>query len=80
MTRVKQTIIVEKNARIDTREEAVQIAKKYADRIYTSRETDSSFRFRQISPTKVDPDTYKTFHPKPGVAIVTAELKKGKKK
>lgn len=49
MAGVKQTILVSKAA-APTREEAERIARRHADRIYTSRETANFWRFRQRPP------------------------------
>lgn len=51
---IKQSIIVKKtHPDVDNRKDAEKIARRYADRIYTSRETGSSYRFRQIDPSKL---------------------------
>ena len=54
---------------------AERVARRHVDRIYSSRETDTSFRFRQIDPVKVKRDTYKTVQHGPHVSVVWAELK-----
>jgi len=70
---VKQSIIVSKGA-ADTREAAKKIAGKYADRLYTSRETGSSFRFRQRPPSDFVPGSFRTMK-KGKVSIVMGKLK-----
>jgi hypothetical protein len=44
---VLQSVIVKKSKKIGSVAKAMRIAREYADRIYTTRETASSFRFRQ---------------------------------
>ena len=80
MARAKQTIIVSKTV-APTKEKARAIAKRYADRIYTARETSTSFRFRQRPPSDFVAGSYKTSKPRKGVAVVYGELKgkRGKK-
>jgi len=73
----KQTVIIDKSL-VKDRAHAQTLAKPFADRIYTSRETGSSFRFRQLPPGKFVPGTFKTFKPKEGIAIVYGQLKKEK--
>jgi len=47
----KQSVIVRKtHPKAKTRVGATRVARRYADRIYTSRETRSSWRFRQRPP------------------------------
>lgn len=73
----KQTVIINKSMSKD-RIGAKSLAKPFADRLYTSRETGSSYRFRQLPPDKFIPGTFKTFKPKEGIAIVYGQLKKEK--
>lgn len=71
----KQTIIVQKTHAKD-RDEASGIAKGFADRLYTSRETATSFRFRQKPPSKFVWGSYRTKSiPGKGVSIVYGRLK-----
>lgn len=49
MARAKQTILVAKAA-APTRKAAERMARRHADRIYTSRETKTFWRFRQRPP------------------------------
>lgn len=49
---VTQSIIVKKSNKIKTVKQAEKIAKEHGN-ITTSRETENSFRFRQISPEKI---------------------------
>ena len=65
---VLQTIIISKDI-ASSREAAARIAKKYGN-ITTSRETDSSYRFRQTSPENIKKGSYKTFSPEKGVSLV----------
>lgn len=74
----KQTVIISKNIAND-REAAKAIAKQFADRLYTARETGQSYRFRQKPPEYFDPKSYKTFKPREGVAIVYGRLLGSKK-
>lgn len=71
MSRKKQTIIIHKSI-AKTRMEAEKIARRYADRIYTSRETKNTYRFRQIPPGLCRGE-YKTQIIEKGVAIVWCE-------
>lgn len=49
MARAKQTVLVSKAA-APTRAAAERIARRHADRVYTSRETENFWRFRQRPP------------------------------
>jgi len=71
----KQTVIIDKSLTKD-REEAKSLARPFTDKMYTSRETGSSFRFRQRPPSKFVPGSFRTKQVKPGVSIVYGELKK----
>lgn len=74
-----QTIIVSKNI-APTREEAKAIAAPYARRIYTSRETKNSWRFRQRPPDDFKKGTFKSF-PLPhdsGIVLVYGALIRSK--
>jgi hypothetical protein len=73
-TMAKQTVIVSKQLAAD-RQKAKGLAKMWADRLYTSRETGPSYRFRQIPPDKFVPGTFRTFKPKEGISIVYGQLK-----
>lgn len=82
----KQTIVV-KEAVARTREAAKKIARKFADRLYTSRfdEARKEWRFRQRPPSCFVQNTYgqKCIRQKgveKGVCIVYATLKKGAKR
>ena len=70
----KQTVIINKRIASD-RESAKAIARGFADRLYTARETGQSYRFRQLNPNKFDPKSYKTFKPQEGVSVVYGKLK-----
>ena len=70
-----QTIIVSK-AVAPTREAAKTLARKHARRIYTSRETKTSWRFRQRPPEDFDVRSFRTFKiPGEGVSLVYGDLK-----
>ncbi|MBU1307874.1 MAG: hypothetical protein KKF33_20410, partial [Alphaproteobacteria bacterium] len=71
----KQSIIVKKKKGM-TRKDAEKIARKYADRIYTARETSTSFRFRQRPPSDFKQGSFRTKNINSQVSIVYGELKK----
>jgi hypothetical protein len=60
MRGAKQTIIVPKSL-ASTRKEAERLARRYADRLYTVRETKDSWRFRQRPPDCFVPGSFRTF-------------------
>lgn len=71
-----QTVIVSKDV-AKTRAKATKVARKFANRIYTSRETKNSWRFRQRPPKDFDQKSFRTF-PVPGekgVSLVYGTLK-----
>lgn len=71
-----QSVIVKKShPRARGRASAAHVARKFADRIYTSRETGTSWRFRQRPPDCFS--SMKTVCPKPDVCLVTGRLKRG---
>lgn len=72
-----QTVIVSK-AVAKTRQKAEQLARSHADRIYTSRETSSSWRFRQRPPSDFKKGSFRTFHVPnaPGVTLIYGDLKR----
>lgn len=70
----KQTIIVPRELAAD-RKSAEAIARQHADRIYTSRETESSFRFRQRHPDRFDSSTFRYWKHPSGVGIIFGKLK-----
>lgn len=72
MTVATQSVIVKKS-RAKTRKAAAKVARKYADRIYTSRETETSFRFRQRPPSCFL--TIKTKCLDNGICLVVGKLK-----
>jgi ATP-dependent DNA ligase len=72
---VKQTVIVNKSIATN-REQAQAIAKQFADRLYTSRETGQSYRFRQKPPEVFKDGSFRTSKVAPGVSIVYGKLKK----
>lgn len=83
--RTKQTVIVRKSA-APTRKAAEKLARRHADRIYTARETEKSWRFRQRPPDcfvrRKRGLSFRTFcvPPDRSVCIVYGELKKGAEK
>lgn len=80
MARRKQTVIVKKSM-AKTRSAASKVAKKYGDRIYTSRETKGVWRFRQRPPECFVQGTLRTWcKPGNGVCIVYGKLKQGAEK
>lgn len=74
-----QTVIVSKGIAA-TRAQATKVARPHANRIYTSRETQASWRFRQRPPTDFVKGTFRTFKipEEPGVSLVYGELKTDK--
>lgn len=72
-----QTVIVSKS-RTKSRSKAEKIARKHASRMYTSRETKSSFRFRQRPPKDFVEGSFRTFQvpDEEGVSLVYGDLKK----
>lgn len=71
-----QTVIVSKEV-AKTRAKATKVARKFANRIYTSRETKTSWRFRQRPPSDFRKKTFRTF-PVPGekgISLVYGQLK-----
>jgi GNAT superfamily N-acetyltransferase len=69
-----QTVIVEKSV-APTRAKATEIARGYANRIYTSRETAKSWRFRQRPPKDFVPRSFRTRKiPRAGVSLVYGQL------
>ncbi len=79
MPKVKQTIIVNKEV-ASTRKKALRMIKPFADRIYTSRETSQSFRFRQRPPKDFYPESFVTVHIAPGISVVLGDLRRKKRK
>jgi hypothetical protein len=74
--RKKQTVIVRKSA-AGSRSAAEMVARRHADRIYTSRETSSGYRFRQRPPSCFTTGSLRTFCVPGGeVCIVYGTLKK----
>ena len=73
----KQSIIVNKShPDVHSRGDAVRIAKKYVDRLYTVRETKDSFRFRQFPPSECDQGSYSTDKVNEWVSIVYCNKKR----
>lgn len=76
-----QTVIVSKDV-ARKREEATEVAREFANRIYTSRQTKDSWRFRQRPPSDFKKGTFRTFSVpgKKGISLVYGELKAAKKR
>ena len=72
--RIKQSILVSKKI-AKSREEAKRIARKYADRIYTIRETENYYRIRQRPPEDFK-GGYRTQKVANGIYIVWGNFKK----
>lgn len=74
-----QTIIVSKKL-AKTRERAERLARPYARRIYTSRETNTSWRFRQRPPSDFSKKSFKSFPlpNEPGIVLVYGKLKRNR--
>lgn len=74
--KAKQSVIIKKtHPQADTRADAKRIAKRYADRLYTSRETASSWRFRQRPPSDFKKGSFRTERIGKHVSIVYGKLK-----
>lgn len=74
-----QTIIVSKEI-ASTRNRAEKLARPYANRIYTSRETKGSYRFRQRPPSDFKSKSFRSFPlpQEPGIVLVYGDLKRNK--
>lgn len=71
-----QSVIVDKSVAKD-RKTAKRIASEFANRIYTSRETSDSFRFRQRPPEDFKKGSFRTKKiPEAGVSLVYGKLRK----
>lgn len=72
-----QTVIVSKTV-AKTRVKAERLARPHANRIYTSRETSHSWRFRQRPPSDFKKGSFRTFHLPgfPGITLVYGDLKR----
>ena len=71
-----QTVIVSKDV-ARTRAKATKVARRFANRIYTSRETKTSWRFRQRPPKDFVQKSFRTF-PVPGekgISLVYGQLR-----
>ena len=74
--RAKQSVIVKKShPSVDNRSDAKRVARKYADRIYTARETSTSFRFRQKPPSDFQKGSFRTQKVNKNVSIIWGKLK-----
>lgn len=74
-----QTVIVSKKT-AKTRARAEDVARMYANRIYTSRETTTSWRFRQRPPEDFRKNSFRTKKLEGGVSLVYGTLKPSAKK
>ena len=76
----KQSIIIDKEHEPD-RDKAKELARKFADKIYTSRGTKSQWRFRQRPPGLFVEGSFRHAKIKPGVSIIYGQIneKRGKK-
>jgi len=74
-----QTVIVSKET-AKTRKAAERVAREFANRIYTSRETATSWRFRQRPPEDFRKDSFRTKKIDGGVSLVYGTLKASAKK
>ena len=72
--RTLQSIIIKKSDKVKGKNDAETIAKKYG-KIYTSRETSTSFRFRQRDDDDFKKGTFRTAVINPQVSLVYGELK-----
>jgi hypothetical protein len=74
-----QTVIVDKSV-APTRKDATEVARDFAKRIYTSRETKTSWRFRQRPPGDFVKGTFRTRPIRArGVSLIYGRLKRGAK-
>lgn len=79
MARALQTVIVRKtHPRARTRAGAAAIARKFSDRVYTSRETSTSWRFRRRPPSCFVRGSFRTACPTEHVCLTRGTLKKGR--
>lgn len=74
-----QTVIISKDI-AKTREAAAKVAREFANRIYTSRETKTSWRFRQRPPDDFRKGTFRTKKIQDGISLVYGTLKASAKK
>lgn len=75
----KQSILVSKNI-AQERDDAKEVARKFADKIYTSRGTSKTWRFRQRSPKLFIPGSFRVAHIKPGISIIYGQIDEKRKK
>jgi hypothetical protein len=75
----KQSIIIDKSYEPD-REKAQEHARKFADKIYTSRGTSTQWRFRQRPPGLFVPGSFRHAKIKPGVSIIYGQIDEKRKK
>ena len=72
--RAKQSILISKDI-VKSRQGAKIIARRFADRIYTIRETKNWYRFRQRPPEDFIEGSFRTFEVKKGVRVIYGTLK-----
>lgn len=77
MARAQQTVLVKKSL-APTRRAASKVARRHADRIYTSRQTKNYWRFRQRPPSCFS-GSFRTEKRADGVLVVYGTLKKDAK-
>lgn len=70
-----QTVIVKKSKKIDSVTKAKSKIKGLAKRIYTSRETSDSYRFRQRPPEDFVKGTFRTEKINEEVTVIWGKLK-----
>jgi len=71
----QQTVIVRISPTIIAMEDAEEVARRYADRMYTVRVTPTSFRFRQRPPECFVKGSFRTKRMSEAVSIVYGRLK-----
>lgn len=78
MTWATQSVIVKKtHPRAASRTAAERIARRHAERIYTGRETGTSWRFRQRPPGCFVAGTMRTLCVTEHVCLIRGRLKRG---
>jgi hypothetical protein len=75
MAKALQTVIVKKSKEVKSLIKAAAIARHHADRLYTHRETASSWRFRQRPPSLFRRGSFRTYRVNDMVSLVHGDLK-----
>jgi hypothetical protein len=75
----KQSIIIDKTHEPD-RDKAKEVARGFADKIYTSRGTKTQWRFRQRPPGLFIPGSFRHAKIKPGVSIIYGQIDEKRKR